>query len=179
MGKLLADKPQYLKLINPLFWIKKAKKFTKKRWARVISLSVLLGGILFLVGSEIGIIVTRLWGPILSKQNVFTYIQSFSLPLFLLSITLIPIVEEWVFRGVILEEISKMSKSKVLALILSSLIFALFHLSNPGTYLTAVIPYFIGGMIIGGGYLLGGLSVAALCHIIYNLLPYLLFLLFS
>lgn len=176
---MLADNPHYLKLINPLFWIEKAKKFTKKRWMRVISLSVLFGGILFLVGSEIGTIVTRLWGPILSKQNIFTSIQSFSLPIFIVSITLLPIVEEWIFRGVILEEISKISKSKWLALILSSLLFALFHLSNPGTHLTAVIPYFFGGMIIGGGYLAGGLSVAALCHIIYNLLPYLLFLLFS
>jgi len=79
-------------------------------------------------------------------------------------------LEEWIFRGVMLEEIARLSQSKWIGLFSSSLIFALFHLSNPGTYLVAVIPYSVGGIVLGGSYMVGGLSTAVLCHITYNLL---------
>lgn len=111
-----------------------------------------------------------LWGPPLSAENVFVEIARFSFPLLIVSITVLPILEEWIFRGIILEEISRVSQSKWAGLLFSSLLFAVFHLSNPGTYLPAIVPYFVGGVIIGGSYLAGGLAVAVLSHVIYNLL---------
>lgn len=127
---------------------------------------------MYLIEREIGQIVITLFGPLVSEKNIFIEIIQFSLPIFLISITIFPIIEEWIFRGILLEEISRYSQSKTVGLIASSLLFALFHLSNPGTYLPAAIFYFAGGLIIGGSYLVGGLSVAILAHIIYNISPF-------
>lgn len=124
---------------------------------------------------ELGNLIISLFGPLLSpEENVFTQIAGISYPLLIASITILPIFEEWIFRGVLLEEISKKSKSKWIGLVGSAGLFALFHLSNPGTYLVATIPYFVGGIIIGGGYLAGGLGVAVLSHVLYNLIPFIL-----
>ncbi|KXA95274.1 hypothetical protein AKJ37_00370 [candidate division MSBL1 archaeon SCGC-AAA259I09] len=174
LGKLLSEKPQYLNLINPSYWLESAKRSSKDKFLRIFFLSILFGGLVFLVEWGVGNILTDLFGPLLSEENIFTGIAQFSLILFFLSITIFPIIEEWVFRGILLEEITQMSQSKWIGLFSSALLFALFHLSNPGTYPIAVIFYFVGGLVIGGSYLVGGLTVAALSHIIYNLLPFLL-----
>lgn len=173
IGKLVGEKPAYLKLINPSTWISEAKRATTKRWIRVFTLSIIIGIAMFFVQLKIGNIVIRLFGPLLAEENIFTQIARFSLPVFVISVTVLPILEEWIFRGVILEEIYQFSQSKKTALLSSSLIFAIFHLSNPGTLPPAVITYFIGGLIIGGGYLVGGFSVAVFSHVLYNVIPFL------
>lgn len=175
LGKLLSENPYYFNLLNPKLWIDRSERTSKIQLLRIVSLSIFFGGLIFLAGLGVGEIVVRLWGPLVASENVFSKIGNFSLPLLIISVTLLPILEEWIFRGIILEEISRKSQSKWIGLVSSSLIFAAFHLSNPGTYLAALIPYFIGGLIIGGSYILGGLAVAALCHIISNLIPFLIY----
>lgn len=174
LGKLLSENPYYFNLLNPKLLIERIKRASKNKLLRIASLSVFFGGLIFLAGLGIGEIVVRLWGPLIASENIFSEIGNFSLPLLIISVIFLPILEEWIFRGIILEEISRISQSKWIGLVSSSLIFAAFHLSNPGTYLAAMIPYFIGGLLIGGSYLLGGLAVAVLCHIISNLIPFLL-----
>ncbi|MEA1904360.1 MAG: CPBP family intramembrane glutamic endopeptidase, partial [Candidatus Hadarchaeota archaeon] len=53
-------------------------------------------------------------------------------------------------------------------LVISALIFAAFHLSNPGMYPASIIPMTVGGLILGTCYLLGGLASAIVCHSLYN-----------
>lgn len=174
VGKIIADHPKYLRKLNPQLWVNHARKYNKTVWIQIISLSIIFSGILIFTGLGVGKIVVTLWGPLFSKENIFTRIDGFSWILLFISITVLPILEEWIFRGIILEEISQTSQSKSKGLILSSLLFAIFHLSNPGTLPIAIIPYFIGGLIIGGSYLAGGLAVATTSHIIYNLFTLLL-----
>lgn len=168
LGKFLAENPRYIRLLSPRKWFKEAKRASRKRWLHVLILPLGFGALSLVVVSYIGLIT----GPSISEENIFNQIESFSPLLLIFFITVLPVVEEWMFRGIILEEISNKTDSRLLGVISSSLLFAVFHLSNPGTYMTAVIPYFMGGLILGGSYLAGGLAVAALSHISYNLLLY-------
>ncbi len=175
VGRILAKKPHYLQLIKPKIWKKKAKKANRAQWIKLFSLSIIFGISTYFIEIEVGKYIISLFGPLLSEENIFTTIAGVSLPLLLASITILPILEEWIFRGVLLEEISRKSQSKWVGLLGSAGLFALFHLSNPGTYPAATISYFIGGILIGGGYLAGGLGVAVLAHILYNLMPFILY----
>ncbi|KXA91615.1 hypothetical protein AKJ57_00585 [candidate division MSBL1 archaeon SCGC-AAA259A05] len=170
VGKLLAERPSYFRLMSPKFWSYKAKRASKKKWIQILILSGIFGFLSYFVALGI----REIAGPFLSEENIFTGIASFSPTLLIISITILPIMEEWIFRGIILDEISRLTKSEWKGLLFSSLLFAIFHLSNPGTYLAAIFPYFVGGMIIGVSYLVGGLSVAVFSHVLYNLLPFFL-----
>lgn len=170
MGELLAKKPRYLKRLDPRIWASEIRSSSRGRLIRIVSLSIVFAGLMFFLSLITTEYVSAMWGPILSEENIFVEIESWSLVIFVTSIVFLPILEEWLFRGVILEEIAQMSSSQWIALGSSSLLFALFHLSNPGTNLVAVIPYTVGGLVLGVGYLIGGLSVAVLGHILYNLI---------
>ncbi|KXB01117.1 hypothetical protein AKJ41_02610, partial [candidate division MSBL1 archaeon SCGC-AAA259O05] len=128
VGKLLVDRPSYLDLINPKFWSYKAKRASAKKWIQVLILSVIFGVFLYFVTLNIRKIAVNAIGPepFLSEENVFTGIASFSPALLIISVTIIPIMEEWIFRGVVLEEISRLTESEVLGLLFSSLLFGIF-----------------------------------------------------
>lgn len=176
IGKLVIEKPQYLDPLNPKKWASKAKETTKREAAKIAIISIVLGIISYFAVIFAEEIAMNLTGPnpFISEDNVFTEISNFFYPLLIVSITLIPIFEEWLFRGIILTEIRERTNSKILALLLSSVLFASFHLFNPGTHLLALIPYTMGGIFMGTSYLLGGLTAATSTHIIYNLMPFLL-----
>lgn len=178
IGKILTKRPYYLELLSPRFWLKSAKQKDRKKWIRIISLSIIIGISTFFI--QLGtshMIVNYLGRSLLAKENIFSTIAQISLPLLIVSVTLLPILEEWIFRGILLEELSRIAKSKWAGLLLSALLFSIFHLSNPGTYATAAISYFIGGIVIGIGYLAGGLSVAVSGHVLYNIIPFIFSLL--
>lgn len=175
LGRFLLKKPEYLELMDFRSWKEKAEQADRNRWIRIVSLSIIFGISTFFLVQGTASIMEEFWSAPIGEDSIFGLIP---LPILIFSITVIPIFEEWVFRGVILEEVSQVSRSKIAGLIFSSLLFALFHLSNPGTNLSAVPPYFIGGLIMGGGYLADGLAVATFSHIIYNLFPYIVTLIF-
>lgn len=176
VGKLLLERPSYLELMNPAFWSYEAKRASKRKWIQILALSVIFGVFSYYVSLGVREIAMNTIGPkpFLSEENIFTDIASYSPALLIISITVLPIVEEWIFRGVFLEEISRLTESKWGGLLLSSLLFAIIHLTNPGTYLAAIFPYFVGGIILGVSYLMGGLSVAVFSHVLYNLMPFFL-----
>ncbi len=176
IGKFLSNNPKYFNLLEPKRWIRKAQKASGRKWLFLISISIIIGISSRFLVREIYIIVENLWQSPMAKDNIFSMIP---LPILIISITIIPIFEEWIFRGVLLEEISKISDSKLFGLLLSSLLFASFHFSNPGTHISALIPYFIAGLFLGGSYIIGGLAMATLSHIFYNIFPFLIALIQS
>lgn len=77
-----------------------------------------------------------------------------------------PILEEVIFRGIILNKWAEKS-TNVRALVLSSLVFGLLHFN------TFVIPQFIGGLIYGLVFLkTKKLIYPIFMHMLYNLLPF-------
>ena len=60
--------------------------------------------------------------------------------------------EELVFRGYILSNLM-LSMSKWMALIYSALLFTLFHLSNPGINILALLNVFLAGLLLGINYI--------------------------
>ncbi|MGZ8874751.1 MAG: CPBP family intramembrane glutamic endopeptidase [Halobacteriota archaeon] len=87
--------------------------------------------------------VDPLWGALLSGNTIA-------------QLTVVPIVEEFIYRGVVLNVL--LTRYKIInSLLISSLIFAVFH-GNP-------VAAFFGGMLFGHIYLLtGNIAYAVLGH---------------
>lgn len=177
IGKIIVEKPRYLIILHPRYWISSAKRTSRERWIQIISIGIIFAGLITIIGGVVSEFVTSYFGPAMTEENIFTHIAGVSVILLYASIIILPIFEEWIFRRILLEEITQWKNSRWWGLILSSIIFALFHLSNPGTLPVAAIPLIIGGLILGGCYLVGGLAAAILAHILYNVFPSILFLL--
>jgi membrane protease YdiL (CAAX protease family) len=89
----------------------------------------------------------------------FGYITFFSIsinttPLLLQSVIMIMVafVEEVIFRGYLLNNLMQ-SMNKWMALIISALIFALVHKTNPDVTILALINIFLGGIFFGLNYI--------------------------
>ena len=180
VGRLIFERPSYIELIKPKNWIKKASQLKGKDWVKLIFFSLLFGILSYvIIGQLQSLIVPTLGETITPGDNIFYKMASLWIPLLFISITILPIFEEWIFRGIILEEISKRSKSKYLGLIISAGLFAILHLTNPGTQLPSLIIYFVGGLILGSTYIVGGLKMAVFTHIFYNISPFVIPILLS
>ena len=170
VGKLIVQRPYYLERLHPKFWMRIAKKMKREDWLKLLAISLTLTLICFYLIGYLSIAMERLWGPealYSSEEYIFAKIPDVAL---LVIATTVPILEEWVFRGILQEEISRRLRSRLFGIILSALLFAFFHLSNPGTYLAATFPLFFGGVLFGVCYLRAGLAGAMICHSTYNLL---------
>ncbi len=85
------------------------------------------------------------------------------------TLALIAISEELVFRGYILNNLMQ-SCNKWIALIISSLLFTIFHLNNPGISTIPLATLFFGGILFGVNYIYTkNLWFAVLLHFSWNL----------
>lgn len=106
-------------------------------------------------------------------------LPSIFLPWLLINWIFVVIPEEVLLRGVLLKELcgflgGKM-KGKILALLISTLIFTLFHLAWVA-YLPFLALVFVAGLSYGGLYLwTGKLETSIVCHGVVNTLHFLLF----
>jgi membrane protease YdiL (CAAX protease family) len=170
VGKLIVQRPYYLERLRPKFWMRIAKKMKREDWIRLVTVSIVITALIYLVTTYSAELTSRVWA-LYSPEEYWAAQLEASAPILLLIIaTLIPVIEEWVFRGILLEEFSRRFRSRAVGVVLSAIVFALFHLSNPGTYPAAALPLFLGGLLLGGCYLLAGLSAATACHCAYNFL---------
>jgi len=170
VGKLIMQRPYYLERVRLKFWMRIARKMGREDWLRLLAISLALTFICFYLMGYLSTAMERLWGPealYSSEEYIFTKIPSVALVVIAITV---PVLEEWVFRGILLEEISRRLRSRLFGILLSALLFAFFHLSNPGTYLAATFPLFFGGLLFGVCYLYAGLAGAMICHSTYNLL---------
>jgi len=80
---------------------------------------------------------------------------TFSLPAFLIELLIMIIVafvEEVLFRGYLLNNLMQ-SMNKWVALLISAVLFALFHGSNPDINVIAIVNIFLGGIFLGLNYI--------------------------
>jgi len=168
VGKLVVRRPYYLERLRPRFWWPIVRKMRQLEWSRLLAIALALATLALFLALVIGWVVQDKMGwELYSEEFIFTE-EKIPLPLLFLIINLLPIFEEWVFRGILLEEVSRRARSRSLGVLISALVFALFHLSNPGTYPAYAIPLVAGGILLGACYLLVGLGGAIISHCAYN-----------
>lgn len=168
VGMLIVKRPYYINRVRPKFWMRIAKKMDIKDWAKLIGASLVFTVLTYFVITYSGDFIGRIWALYSPEEYVFSQLETASPLLLLITATLVPAIEEWVFRGILQEELSRRLRSRAIGLVLTAVIFALFHLSNPGTYPAALFPLFLGGLIFGICYIFTGLAGAIASHSAYN-----------
>jgi membrane protease YdiL (CAAX protease family) len=167
IGKLITRRPYYLRRLHPRFWLNAAKKMRARDWVKLSIITSYFAVLAFFLIIDITILMPAGW-LYSQEEYIFVKLAEISLPLLFITVTVLPIFEEWIFRGILLEEAARRTRSRLAGLVISALIFAAFHLSNPGMYPASIIPMTVGGLILGTCYLLGGLASAIVCHSLYN-----------
>lgn len=171
VGKLVVSRPYYLDRLRPRFWRRVAKRMDRWDWQRMLCIAVIFAGLAFFVILFVTVGIRALgWELYSEEEYVFARLEETSWPALLATVNILPIFEEWIFRGILLEEAARRSRSRAAGVLISALIFGVFHLSNPGTYLALAIPLVAGGVLLGICYLLSGLAGAIVMHCIYNTL---------
>ena len=168
-GWLIVQRPSYLDRIRPRTWVGKIKLMGRWEWVRLLSIGAIFTGLAFfwVLFASWGLYALG-WELYSEEEYVFTKLKEFSWLALLVTVNVLPIFEEWIFRGILLEEIALRSRSKMVGVLLSSLVFAGFHLFNPGTYPAFALPLVGAGVLLGACYLLSGLAGAILAHNAYN-----------
>ena len=169
MGKLVVARPHYLKILHPRFWLPIARRMSGRDWLKLSGAVLLFSVLGLVVARSIGGIVYWLgWETYSPAEYPLEKLREISFPLLLFTVNVLPVFEEWIFRGILLEEIARRGRSRLLGVFLSTLAFAVFHLSNPGTYPAFIFPAFAAGLVYSACYLSSGLPGAIGAHCLYN-----------
>jgi membrane protease YdiL (CAAX protease family) len=176
VGRFVARRPFYFERLRPRYWRAVMRRMKWKDWAKLITIAIAVAVVSIFISNEIGALLQRAEIPIYSPQEFpftaipkeYPAIQKAYPWLLLVLVNVLPIFEEWIFRGIFIDEILRWRHSKLLAVALSTIIFAVFHLSNPGTYPAYVLPLIPGGLLLGVCYLYTGLGGAIIAHDLYN-----------
>lgn len=111
----------------------------------------LLAGILFaVVLYALGFGISLLLGVV---EVVDIHFQAYSLLLALVYFLLVSVVEEVTMRGLVLGRLLDGRVNKFWALLISSTLFSLIHLSNPNFTLIPFINILLAGLMLGASYL--------------------------
>jgi len=168
VGKLVVPRPQYLERIRPRYWVPQARSMRRDEWVRLITIALWFTAATLIVAGIVGMVLSGAGVEMYSEEEYpFTTLEQYPL-LLLVVVNVLPIFEEWIFRSILLEEVARRTHSKWLGVGVSSLIFAAFHLSNPGTYPAFAIPLLGAGLLLGACYLVSGLAGAIITHNAYN-----------
>lgn len=169
VGKLVVRRPYYLKRLRPSFWLPIARKMRQRDWSRLFAIALAFTTLSLISALAIGwLIQDRIGWELYSEEEFIFTRETIPIPLLFVVANFLPIFEEWVFRGILLEEVARRARSQWLGVMISALVFAFFHLSNPGTYPAYVIPLVAGGVLLGACYLRVGLGGAIISHCAYN-----------
>jgi membrane protease YdiL (CAAX protease family) len=169
VSKLVMLRPYYLERLRPGFWLPIAKGMRQRDWSKLLLIALAFAVVALALALIVGRVISIGLGWQLYSEEEFIFTtEKIPLPLLFVTVNLLPIFEEWVFRGILLEEASRRARSRSLGVLVSAAVFALFHLSNPGTYPAYAIPLLLGGILLGACYLLVGLGGAVLSHCTYN-----------
>jgi membrane protease YdiL (CAAX protease family) len=130
-------------------------------WLRLPSLSLRgLVGAALASAELLGLVVAFSDGMMVAQYGG----EGGGLPLALLVIAgLVPLLEEWLFRGVILECMLAVFPAHA-ATVVTALLFAILHLSPPTIVHHGLVGYVCGRVRVGTG----SLWAAIACHALYN-----------
>lgn len=143
----------------------------RKQWIRLFAIALSVTAVSLILSTIVGAALQQAGVQVVSPEEYpFTSIERDQPLLVLAAVNILPIFEEWVFRGVIIDEVIRRRKSKLLAVAFSAVLFAAFHLSNPGTYPAIIISMLPASLLLGACYLYTGLGGAILAHNAYNTL---------
>ncbi len=169
VGKLVVLRPHYLERIRPRSWVPRMRSMRRREWVRLITIALWFTAATLIVATIVGVVLSRAGVVMYSEEEYpFTVLEKQYPLLLLVMVNVLPIFEEWIFRGIILEEVARRTRSKWLGVGVSTLVFAAFHLSNPGTYPAFAIPLLGAGLLLGACYLVSGLAGAIITHSAYN-----------
>lgn len=160
---------EVLDMINPRLAWRSARRMRPREWGRFVGWSAVFVAIALLVIPLAAGFTMLVTGTPLTRdeEHPVTVIASASLPIAFVLLGTLPIFEEWIFRGILLGRLRRRIPA-LNALIISSVTFGLWHLTNSGTFFWAFIPPTVAGFIFGVAYLKGGLKCATLSHSSYN-----------
>jgi len=169
VGKVVVSNPFHLERIRPRYWLGAARRMKRRQWVRLLTIALWVTAISLIVTDILTILFTQAGAPLVNPEEYpFTQVQQEYPWMVLIVANILPIFEEWVFRGILMDEIIRWKHSKALAVGLSSLLFAAFHLSNPGTYLSFVVTLIPASILLGLCYLKVGLGGSIVAHNAYN-----------
>ena len=168
VGKLVVLRPFYLERIRPRHWLPIARRMRRREWIRLVSIALAFTAATLVIATIVGQVLHGAGVQLYSREEYpFTALEQY--PLLLLAlVNVLPIFEEWIFRGILLEEVARRTHSRWWGVVISAIIFAAFHLSNPGTYPAFAIPLVGAGLLLGVCYLRSGLAGAIITHNAYN-----------
>jgi len=170
-------RPEYISVLNPRRWAGEARKIDRKIFLHLAIVLVALVVVRFVVIPLANIGALELSGGVIADQSENVHVQVFELSpwLLLAAVTLVPIIEEWLFRFVMIEESRRYGKV-ALGVLLSSALFGLVHWTNPGyTIYVAIVP-FCSGLVYAMVYLVGGLKCSILVHSGSNFITWLIWM---
>lgn len=169
VGKLVVLRPYYLERIRPRSWVPQARSMRRDEWVRLITIVLCFTASTLVVATIVGVVLSGAGVEMYSEEEYpFTALEKQYPLLLLVVVNVLPIFEEWIFRSILLEEVARRARSKWLGVGISTLIFAAFHISNPGTYPAFAIPLLGTGLLLGACYLVSGLAGAIITHNAYN-----------
>ncbi len=169
IGRLVARRPSHLGRLRPRYWRAVMRKMKRRHWVRLLTVALWVTAASIVMSFVIGTLLQQAQVQTYSPEEYpFTVIEKDYPWLLLIAVNVLPIFEEWIFRGVMVDELMRWRRSKLLAVVVSTLVFAGFHLSNPGTYPAFVLPLIPAGLLLGACYLKTGLGGAIIAHNAYN-----------
>jgi len=173
-GRLLAENPSHLERLRPSYWRRIAAKMGRRGWARLAGWSACVLVLCILATSLVSLLLARLQVEVMKPEEDLMRKLGERWRWGLLVLVLgLPILEEWVFRGILMDELVRMGASRAWAVAVSALAFAAFHLSNPGAGPGIVLVVLPAGVLLGVCYLRAGLAGSILSHAFYNLVIFL------
>ena len=141
----------------------------RKGQVRVLIFGLWAAALSLIVITIVQVLLAEAAIPIVDPNEYpFTALEEQYPWILLIIVNILPIFEEWVFRGILIDEYYRWRKSEIGAVVFSSLLFAIFHLSNPGTYPVFALAIFPSSLLLGLCYLKAGLGGAILAHNLYN-----------
>lgn len=179
MGWAVARRPFHLERLRPRYWRAVLGRMGPGNWAKLVAVALGVAVASILISENVSEMLARAEIQTISSPSEFpvTALQEAVgeehpwIPL--LMVNVLPIFEEWIFRGILIDELMRWRGSRLLAVAVSTAVFSIFHLSNPGTmpaYALLLVP---GGALLGVCYLSTGLGGAILAHDLYNTYAYL------
>ena len=158
---------RHRRVLHPYVWIGEARSF-KPSWNFLKQFSVLSGVlVLFYLSipliNEFAEVVMGVPSIIPGSANPSAVLASIS-PWVLLAVsTILPIIEEWLFRFVIIDS-TKKRLGIIGSVFLSASLFGAIHLTNEGYTLGGFVVPFASGLMLGAIFLKWGLKSSIFVH---------------